>query len=194
VPSLVRFGQSPDADLLYRTLVSAGPRSAVDLAGDLGMALSRVGRALDELASAGAVETPPAAPSRPPAWRARPPAEVVATLRRTGTLVLVALAPVVAAHVDLSERRWEAAREPPDAAFPAPLRPRERALIALLASGHTEIDAARELRISRRTVTNVLRGLMDRLGVDNRFQLGLVLGERYGIRPSQVRRGSPAAV
>jgi LuxR family transcriptional regulator, transcriptional regulator of spore coat protein len=53
---------------------------------------------------------------------------------------------------------------------------RERELIALLAEGHTDISAAEHLRISPRSVTNILRSLMDRLGVENRFQLGLALG------------------
>jgi LuxR family transcriptional regulator, transcriptional regulator of spore coat protein len=56
------------------------------------------------------------------------------------------------------------------------LSERERALIALLAQGHTDLSAAQELGISPRSVTNVLRSLMDRLGVANRFQLGLALG------------------
>lgn len=53
---------------------------------------------------------------------------------------------------------------------------RERALVALLVAGHTDSSAARRLSISPRTVTNVLRSLMDRLGVDNRFQLGVAIG------------------
>jgi len=53
---------------------------------------------------------------------------------------------------------------------------RERELIALLAEGHTDTSAAEHLRISPRSVTNILRSLMDRLGVENRFQLGLALG------------------
>jgi len=56
------------------------------------------------------------------------------------------------------------------------LSDRERALVALLAQGHTDVSAAEELGISARSVTNILRALMDRLGVDNRFQLGLALG------------------
>ena len=56
------------------------------------------------------------------------------------------------------------------------LSDRERDLIALLARGHTDVSAAAEMRISARTVTNIMRNLMDRLGVDNRFQLGLTLG------------------
>jgi LuxR family transcriptional regulator of spore coat protein len=56
------------------------------------------------------------------------------------------------------------------------LSDRERELIALLAQGHTDVTAAEQLDISARSVTNILRSLMDRLGVENRFQLGLALG------------------
>ena len=56
------------------------------------------------------------------------------------------------------------------------LSDRERDLVDLLALGHTDVTAAEQLRISSRSVTNTLRALMDRLGVDNRFQLGLALG------------------
>jgi LuxR family transcriptional regulator of spore coat protein len=56
------------------------------------------------------------------------------------------------------------------------LSDRERELIALLAAGHTDVAAAERLGISPRSVTNILRSLMDRLGVENRFQLGLALG------------------
>lgn len=48
--------------------------------------------------------------------------------------------------------------------------------MALLARGHTDAAAAAELSISERTVTNIMRSLMDRVGVQNRFQLGVVLG------------------
>src|SRR5204863_239377 len=53
---------------------------------------------------------------------------------------------------------------------------RERKLIRLLADGHTDVSAAEILHISARSVTNIMRNVMDRLGVDNRFQLGLALG------------------
>jgi LuxR family transcriptional regulator of spore coat protein len=58
------------------------------------------------------------------------------------------------------------------------LSDRERELIALLAAGHTDVTAAEQLNISARSVTNILRSLMDRVGVENRFQLGLALGFR----------------
>jgi LuxR family transcriptional regulator of spore coat protein len=56
------------------------------------------------------------------------------------------------------------------------LSERERELVALLSRGRTDQEAAERLGISPRSVTNLVRGLMDRLGVDNRFQLGLALG------------------
>lgn len=73
---------------------------------------------------------------------------------------------------------------------------RERALIGLLAEGRSDADAARELRISRRAVTYALRSLMDRLGVDNRFQLGVALGligaaEPVSGRPGPTVRAEP---
>jgi DNA-binding NarL/FixJ family response regulator len=53
---------------------------------------------------------------------------------------------------------------------------RERALVELLAAGHTDASAARRLGVSPRTVSYTLQSLMDRLEVENRFQLGLALG------------------
>ncbi|MFD8418534.1 helix-turn-helix transcriptional regulator [Streptomyces sp. NPDC059466] len=68
-----------------------------------------------------------------------------------------------------------------------PLDERQRKLIALLLAGHTDASAASRLDVSPRTVTNILRSLMDRLGVDNRFQLGVALGSRIRVpdRPSR---------
>jgi len=53
---------------------------------------------------------------------------------------------------------------------------REKALVELLAAGHTDASAARRLGVSPRTVSYTLQSLMDRLEVENRFQLGLALG------------------
>jgi DNA-binding CsgD family transcriptional regulator len=73
------------------------------------------------------------------------------------------------------------------------LSDRERALIALLAEGHTDVTAAEQLQISARSVTNILRGLMDRLGVENRFQLGLALGimRKASVPAATVSRKEP---
>ncbi|MEU6273821.1 helix-turn-helix transcriptional regulator [Streptomyces populi] len=77
-----------------------------------------------------------------------------------------------------------------------PLDERQRKLVALLLAGHTDASAAGRLGVSPRTVTNILRSLMDRLGVDNRFQLGVALGSRMRApeRTNRPHRGtsSPA--
>jgi DNA-binding CsgD family transcriptional regulator len=94
----------------------------------------------------------------------------------------VAQPSVVAALVEHFERHWAAGHTAP--VHPRfELSPREHALTALLARGHTDASAARELGISMRTVTTVVRSLMDRLGVENRFQLGLALGARRLVAP-----------
>lgn len=60
---------------------------------------------------------------------------------------------------------------------------RQCTLISLLMAGHTDSSAARRMNVSPRTVTNMLRDLMDRLGVNNRFQLGVALGMRHAVTP-----------
>ena len=91
---------------------------------------------------------------------------------------------VVDALTELFERHWSAAADPGvGAVTPIVLSAREQTLVDLLALGHTDVTAASHLRISARSVTNTLRRLMDRLGVDNRFQLGLALGAMRAARP-----------
>lgn len=63
------------------------------------------------------------------------------------------------------------------------LSPREQSLVTLLAAGHTDVSAASCLRISPRSVTTIMRSLMDRLGVENRFQLALTLGAQFAVAP-----------
>ncbi len=74
-------------------------------------------------------------------------------------------------------RQWEQARPPEPGAKPTmKLTPRERAIVSLLAEGHTDATTSRELGLSERTIAYTLRSLMDRYGAQNRFQLGLMLG------------------
>jgi DNA-binding CsgD family transcriptional regulator len=85
--------------------------------------------------------------------------------------------PVVQALIGLFDRHWRTASVPQRyAVAPIELSDRERSLITLLAAGHTDQTAAERLRISARSVTGIMRTMMDRLGVENRFQLGLALG------------------
>ncbi|MFF8868466.1 hypothetical protein ACF08B_41360 [Streptomyces sp. NPDC015139] len=51
--------------------------------------------------------------------------------------------------------------------------PRERALLRLLAEGHTDEAAARKLGISLRSERRMISSLSDRIGARSRFQLGL---------------------
>ena len=100
---------------------------------------------------------------------------------------------VVRTLVELFESRWSAAVDPRTSGVPLiELSRREHDLVKLLAYGHTDVTAAQQLRISARSVTNTLRALMDRLGVDNRFQLGLALGALEVIVPPSLTSG-PAA-
>ncbi len=347
VPSLVRWGASADADLVYRTLVTFGPHTRRDLGGELLMPVGRIDDALAELRAAGAVTVSAGEPARRTrTWAAVPPDVVVPTLRtrrlrlvdhraqveshrrvvqdlrvqlgalalplaapalgglldeqvrylptraltrarygellpgrretltinpeqafdaesaRTGAefdrrliaqgtrmrilgvppadqdtldpgeahhpayqirespqvplklIILdraVALLPadpariergyveighrgVVHALAELFERHWAFACDPHiGAVTPIALSHREQALVNLLALGHTDVTAAAHLRISARSVTNTLRHLMDRLGVENRFQLGLALGTLRAARLPDLARTPPAA-
>lgn len=95
----------------------------------------------------------------------------------TGRAVEIADPAMVRTLVALFLREWEQARDPRRTSPPTvTLTARERALIELLADGHTDATVARRLGLSARTIGYTLRGLMDRLGVENRFQLGLALG------------------
>jgi DNA-binding CsgD family transcriptional regulator len=84
---------------------------------------------------------------------------------------------VVAGLCGAFERLWHTAVDPcRTGVAPLTLTVRERELVELLAAGHTDHAAAARLRVSPRTVSYTLRALSDRLGVENRFQLGLALG------------------
>jgi DNA-binding CsgD family transcriptional regulator/sugar-specific transcriptional regulator TrmB len=94
-------------------------------------------------------------------------------------------------------REWSSGRDPHHGGVPPiVLTQREEELVKLLVLGGTDDVTAKRLQISPRTVTTLVRGLMDRLGVENRFQLGLALGARSadlpGLLPS-ARAVPPAA-
>ncbi|BCJ72108.1 hypothetical protein CS0771_16520 [Catellatospora sp. IY07-71] len=84
VPSLMRWGVSPHADLVYRTLITFGPWSVDRISRSLEMKARQVRRALDELNALGA-----ATPSRAVAdgngedrvWSCRGPSHVLPVLR-----------------------------------------------------------------------------------------------------------------
>jgi DNA-binding NarL/FixJ family response regulator len=83
----------------------------------------------------------------------------------------------VAQLTQLFYRIWHAVPHPRDLEVPPiVLTSRDHRIVSLLAAGLSEEAVAIELGISRRTVAYALRALMDRLGVENRFQLALLLG------------------
>src|SRR5262245_43410759 len=85
--------------------------------------------------------------------------------------------------VDLFEQHWQKAEAERTAMSRLTLSSREQQLIELLAGGLTDAGAARHMHISERSVSTIMRSLMDRAGVDNRFQLGLVLGATQAATP-----------
>jgi DNA-binding CsgD family transcriptional regulator len=242
LPSLVRWGLSPDADLVYRTLVSLDTAREGQLAHELGMSHERVRAAMRELADANAIRRVSSASRRAPkttgraVWAARQPSQVVRQLHvhRTRHLTLVGsvepppplpfVPPVPPTLTETIPMTATPRTTPPEAPAPAAvtldeapgdrpcpsrqavevlpemgqqpegpsiaLTPRERAIVELLAQGHTDETAARELDLSRRTVGYALGGLMSRLGVDNRFQLGLALGAMKAASPVPRQRAA----
>ncbi|GIG88196.1 helix-turn-helix transcriptional regulator [Plantactinospora endophytica] len=100
----------------------------------------------------------------------------------------------VESFVSLFVRHWTEATDPRRNGVPeVVLTPREKAVVALLAEGHTDTSVAQALGMSTRSVTYALRSLMDRLGVDNRFQLGLALGAMQVASPpkKEIIEGEP---
>ncbi|GGK31004.1 hypothetical protein GCM10010124_24800 [Pilimelia terevasa] len=81
VPVLTRYGMSPDADLVYRTLTGAGAQSESGLRLRLGLTAAQTARACDELAAVQALRgvTNPGGRSR--TWRAAPTGEFLPRLR-----------------------------------------------------------------------------------------------------------------
>jgi DNA-binding CsgD family transcriptional regulator len=90
---------------------------------------------------------------------------------------------LVAKLVTLFHRLWANAHAPRRNGVPTiVLTAREAAIVTHLSEGQSEEAIAATLGLSRRTVTYALRALMDRLGVDNRFQLALMLGAAGAVR------------
>ncbi|MFC7246827.1 LuxR C-terminal-related transcriptional regulator [Catellatospora aurea] len=84
VPSLMKWGVSPQADLVYRTLVAFGPLTAGDISRSLTMQSRQVRGALEELAALGAAAHGPAPAARGGdgrMWSGTQPAHVSAMLR-----------------------------------------------------------------------------------------------------------------
>jgi DNA-binding CsgD family transcriptional regulator len=161
-----RWGLSPLAEIIYRTLILLGPASGPWLGRELGVEPLRIGWGMDELLAVGAVDRLGRADGQT-LWQARAVMEVNALVRGRRGPVAVAARP----------------RPVPGGPPEAVLTDRERAILTLLAAGASDEEAAAELGLCRRTVLYAMRALMDRLGVENRFQLALVLGAAQAITP-----------
>src|SRR5262245_39044966 len=82
VPVLTRYGLSPDADLVFRTLHDTAAMSGAELRLRLGLTATRVAEACEQLSTAGAVRPVTSAEGgRGRTWRAVPPAEFLPALR-----------------------------------------------------------------------------------------------------------------
>jgi DNA-binding CsgD family transcriptional regulator len=108
--------------------------------------------------------------------------------------VEVSDADAVAHLTQLFYRIWSMSQDPRRQETPdVMLTVREQAIVALLSAGVSEEEAATRLGLSRRTVVYALRALMDRLGVENRFQLALVLGAARAVPlPTRNTTATPA--
>jgi DNA-binding CsgD family transcriptional regulator len=86
--------------------------------------------------------------------------------------------PDTVAHLtQLFHALWRNADDPRHGEVPTiVLTGREQNIVELLIAGASEQSVAAELGLSRRTVVYTLRALMDRIGVENRFQLAMILG------------------
>ena len=61
---------------------------------------------------------------------------------------------------------------------PVALTPREQQIAQAIADGRTNRDIAARLGITEQTVKNHLTSIFEKVGVDNRLQLGLALVKR----------------
>jgi len=61
---------------------------------------------------------------------------------------------------------------------PPMLTPREQQIAMAIADGRTNRDIAARLGITEQTVKNHLTSIFEKVGVDNRLQLGLALVKR----------------
>ena len=91
------------------------------------------------------------------------------------TLLIVQPSGLLSALIALFEVTWQGALSFYSRDNPPPMRLRQadRRLLSLLAAGVPDDDIAREIGISRRTLSRRIELLMARLGVTTRFQMAL---------------------
>ncbi|MDQ3877788.1 MAG: hypothetical protein M3290_05490 [Actinomycetota bacterium] len=91
---------------------------------------------------------------------------------------------LVATFLQLFELLWEDGISPfshaPGADDPEASAAETERLVTCLAAGMTDTAIARDLKVSRRTLTRRIQELMDSLNVETRFQAGFRLGQEAG--------------
>ncbi|EST27272.1 LuxR C-terminal-related transcriptional regulator [Streptomyces roseochromogenus] len=84
-------------------------------------------------------------------------------------------------HCWLTAERWDghaAVQEPAAVGGETPLSPEERAIVQFLVEGMKDDAIARRLGVSTRTLSRMIASLLERLGVQTRFQAALELSRR----------------
>ena len=111
------------------------------------------------------------------------------TLRQLNLTLLLAFAVVAGLDVRAARRGGGAAEQPPEpapASAGGPLTTRERDVLRLLATGHTNKEAAARLNLSVRTVESHRARIVDKLdcaGRSDLFRHACALGLVTGVEP-----------
>jgi DNA-binding CsgD family transcriptional regulator len=92
--------------------------------------------------------------------------------------ILLTSAQLVRPILAVLERLWEFASPLPRTTSASGLDPRDEQVLAVLATGASDVTIARLLGVSQRTVERRIRSIMDALDADSRFQAGLLAKQR----------------
>jgi NarL family two-component system response regulator LiaR len=96
-----------------------------------------------------------------------------ASAERVIAAVRAAAAGTASLSPDLLTQLTRALRRPPPPDPLAPLSPREREVLQLIARGHSNRQIARDLTIGEQTVKTHVRGILTKLGLQDRVQAAI---------------------
>jgi len=121
------------------------------------------------------------------------PSEMIDAVRRAARGEPLLAPPVLARVVALARRAHEADRAEGTASPPPDrLTPREREVLSLIGAGRSNAEIAGELHLGVTTVKTHIVALLDKLGVRNRVQAG-ILAHRLGLVDDEFRPVPPAS-